>query len=213
LASVAARVGVSLVERGPAGLLRSRLAPILARVTGAHVRTPVWIAGGAGAAALVCALAVVPSVGSARGVGTPAPTRSATASASTPRASTPPASITGHQVAALTGDDPVAAATALIAARAACITQRSVGCLDSVDQADSAALEADQFFLRELQGGGTIKDRRLDGSQPTLVERLGDSAIVGLGMPTAPSTYPQSVLVVKMDAGWRIRDLTTGVSP
>ncbi len=112
----------------------------------------------------------------------------------------------------MAGDDPVAATTALVSERAGCISERSVGCLASVEQIGSAALEADSYFLRQLQAGGTVKDRRLDGSQPTLVQRLGDSAIVGLGAQTAPGTFTASVLLVRVDSGWRIRDLTTGAS-
>jgi hypothetical protein len=36
-----------------------------------------------------------------------------------------------------------------------------------------------------------------------LVERLGDSALVGLG--NGPETTPASTLVMRGEAGWRIR--------
>ncbi|MCU1414716.1 MAG: hypothetical protein JWN80_2056 [Microbacteriaceae bacterium] len=174
------------------------------------VRKPVWVAGAIGLGALVVAFAVIPSVGTARGVPPIASTLpSASATGALRSGDTDE---TAETAAALSGDDPVAATTALVFERASCIAERSVGCLATVEQAGSAALEADSYFLRQLQAGGTIKDRRLDGSQPTLVQRLGDSAIVGLGAQTAPGSYAASVLVVRVDAGWRIRDLTTGTS-
>ncbi len=195
------------IENGPVAVAQRLVRKRLGALVGS-VRRPVWVVGGVGVAALVVALAVIPSVGAASGAqGTAVrPT-----SASSPRTQTT-GSPTPESEAALTGDDPVAATTALVSARAACIAERSTGCLATVEQAGSAALEADSYFLRQLQAGGTIKDRRLDGSQPTLVQRLGDSAIVGLGPQTAPGTYAESVLVVREDSGWRIRDLTTGAS-
>lgn len=187
-------------EQSPLVALRRRL-----KSATAAVRAPVWIAGAAGLAAFVVAFAVVPSVGTASGA--PPASASPTASAAEP---SPQSTLV---VAAIQGDDPVAAAAALISARARCIANRSVGCLATVEQAASAAIEADNYFLRQLQAGGTVKDRPLDGSQPTLVERLGDSAIIGLGAQTAPGAYAASILIVKLDAGWRIRDLTTGATP
>ncbi len=191
------------LDDGPVVVAQRAVRERLGAVVGS-VRKPVWVAGAVGLVALVIAFAVVPSVGTARGEqgATARPTVSRTAAGG-------PAP---EAVAALTGDDPVAATTALVSARASCIAERSTGCLGTVEQSGSAALEADSYFLRQLQAGGTVKDRRLDGSQPTLVQRLGDSAIVGLGAQTAPGTYAASVLVVRVDAGWRIRDLSTGAS-
>jgi hypothetical protein len=174
-----------------------------ARSIAGTVRPAVWIAGAVGLVALVVAFAVIPALGS----------RGSDEARGKPIPTTHSAAPTHAPAAAIAADDPVAAARALIAARADCIAQRSVGCLTEVDQAESAASEADSYFLREQQAGGTVKDRALDAEQATLVQRLGDSAIIGLGAPSASSTYAESVLVVKIDAGWRIRDLTTGASP
>ncbi|WP_394768151.1 hypothetical protein [Lacisediminihabitans sp.] len=80
-------------------------------------------------------------------------------------------------------------------------------CLDSVDQAGSAAIEADENLIRTAQ-----QDRRkpvpLAADHAELVQRLGDSAMVRIvGADGAP---PASLLLVRGSAGWRIRDIAPG---
>ena len=116
------------------------------------------------------------------------------------------------------GDDPVAAAVALVQARERCLTSLSVLCLDGVDQVDSGALRDDRAVIRSVQRGGELADPLapdLTRLAPVLVERLGDSALVRLGDVTSaeppstpgPHAEPASILLVKGGAGWRIRDL------
>ena len=184
-----------LIAQNPARLFVDR-----ARISLRVVRRPVWVAAALGAGALIVAVAVIPAIGTPRLSAAVTPKPSATSSPAATSSASP------H----LSADDPLAATGELVAARARCIVARSVGCLDTVEQPASAALEADRYFLRQLQAGSTIKDRKLDATTIALVQRLGDSAIVGLGAPSAPSIYPASVLVVKVDGQWRIRDLTIG---
>ncbi len=191
------------IEHNPVGILADR-AKAAVRV----VRRPVWIAAALGAAALVVAVAVVPSVGRAR----PSEGVSSQPALQNPIRSAAPQR-TEAAISAAGTDDPLAAAGELVAARARCIVERSVGCLDTVEQAGSAALESDRYFLRQLQAGSTITDRKLDASTVALVQRLGDSAIVGLGAQIVPGIYPASVLIVKIDGRWKIRDLTIGATP
>ena len=73
-------------------------------------------------------------------------------------------------------------------------------------------MESDSHLIRLTQTGGGATTRSLDVTVPALVQRLGDSAIIGLGAPTTGQLYPTSVLVVKTSAGWRLRDLTTAAS-
>ena len=85
----------------------------------------------------------------------------------------------------------------------------------------SAALESDRYAVRTSTGAAARGAHPLPATPIALVQLLGDSAIIGLGNPTAtdgaadapPNTYPASILIVKTTNGWRIRDLTTGVSP
>jgi hypothetical protein len=103
------------------------------------------------------------------------------------------------------GEDPLAAAVALLDARAECRQRASVLCLDGVDQAGSAAVEMDAYGIRIAQEGGIASmEPELSGIVPTLVDRLGDSALVSLDGADGPVA---SLLLVKTEHGWRIRDL------
>jgi hypothetical protein len=149
------------------------------------------IAVAAGAAALVVAVVALPGAPSASdppGVGaveSPAPVE-------TP-AHDPPS--------AVTQDDPLAALGELLTRRTECFRDLSVLCFDDVDEQGSAALDHDRAAVNALMA---------DGEQPvligaggaTIVERMGDSVLVAL----APGSEPASVLLLKGEAGWRIRD-------
>lgn len=183
------------------------------RQVAAPVRRPVWIAGAAGLVALLIALVLIPvTAKSDVPAATPSSVSTSGAGSSGPSGAGKTPDPAALDAPVIHGDDPVAAARVLIALRRKCIAALSALCLSRIEQSDSAALDADRYFLRLLQGGGTVKDRRLDETGAVLVERLGDSAIVGLG-PETDTGYPASVLVVKTGAGWRIRDLTTVASP
>jgi hypothetical protein len=99
------------------------------------------------------------------------------------------------------GDDPLAALRELAARRETCFRDLSVLCLDGVDEAGSSAWEVDRAALRAVIEGGNAP-RRLSLTTAVLVERLGDSALIELG----PDSDPASVLLLKGEAGWRIRD-------
>lgn len=150
------------------------------------VRRPVWIAAASVAVALVAALVLVP--------------QPSTDAVEIPTATPVPMVAETGPVA---GDDPIAALLVLLQKRQACIRDLSVLCLDVVDQPGSAALASDQAIVRELQAGAELPTPIAPESGAlVLVERLGDSAIVSLG----PDSKPASVLLMKGEAGWRIRD-------
>jgi hypothetical protein len=110
----------------------------------------------------------------------------------------------GHQE--LTGDDPVAAASFLVRERDRCISSLSLACLDGVDAPGSSALSGDQAAVRVGQRGGELPDPLSESTDPRpamLIERLGDSALVRLGSAASDA----SLLLVKGDSGWRIRDV------
>ena len=80
----------------------------------------------------------------------------------------------------------------------------SVLCLDGVAQEGSAAHASDAAVIRALQAGGELTPQAaIVSGQLTLVERLGDSALVTLGAPA--DSEPASALVMRGEAGWRIR--------
>lgn len=194
----------SSLDSHPFAALRVRIARTLA-----PVRRPVWIVGAAGLAALVVALTVLPSSHSARSGARPGVGLGALPTVSP--APTPSSPTAVADARAIVGDDPVAAAASLIAARGLCLQHRSVLCLGGVDQADSASMEADSHLIRQVQRGEELPvGALLPGVQLRLVQRFGDSAIIQILLPGAGAspTHPASLLIVKGETGWRIRDLT-----
>jgi tRNA A-37 threonylcarbamoyl transferase component Bud32 len=102
---------------------------------------------------------------------------------------------------AIDADDPLAALPDLATRRDGCFRDLSVLCLDGVDEAGSSAWDTDRTALQAITDGGDAPTR-LDVSTAELVERIGDSALIDLG----PDSDPASVLLLKGEAGWRIRD-------
>jgi hypothetical protein len=111
--------------------------------------------------------------------------------------------------AVLEGDDPVLAAPHLLRIRALCLEQASVVCLDSVNQAGSATMSADSYTVRMVQQGGPpASPVDYSSYQVILVERTGDSALVELAPdPGAEQKQPASLLLMKGEAGWRLREI------
>ena len=196
-----------------------------------QVRPRFWVMGAAVAASVVAALLLVPS-------GDPtAPEADVTAADGEPgqpgqpgQSGTPgqpsspdqPGSTDqpGPRDDPVLSDDPVAAAGALLAERERCLRDLSVLCLDGVLQKGSAAMERDTAIIRSMQNGGEVPAEAVIAvGELSLVERLGDTALVSLGMPDARSpvggtqqggaaanSKPASALVMRGEAGWRIRD-------
>ena len=149
------------------------------------VRPRFWAWGAAGAAALLVAVLVIPT-------DTPA---SGTVEAPGPSAVLlEPAD--AAVLAALVGDDPAAAARALVERRTRCLAMASAECVSDTAQSGSAQEAADLAAIDSGSGGAAIV---ADG-EPR-VQRLGDSALV-----TFAST---ALLLVRTDQGWRIRDRFT----
>ncbi len=105
-----------------------------------------------------------------------------------------------------TADDPLAAVVLLIALRSGCLRELSLLCLEGVDQPGSAALAADRELVLALRSGREAQVVEVDPLDPRLIERLGDSVLVELG----PETAPASLLLMRGEAGWRIRDWIAG---
>jgi hypothetical protein len=158
-----------------------------------RVRARVWLAAGAALIALIAAIVLVPQ-GSSDAV------TDGDAIAVAPMAQADPATDD------VTSDDPIAAALALLRSREWCVDELSVSCLDGVDQQGSAALSLDRELIVALQNGTGELPSSMDvvSVDLKLVERLGDTALVTLG--GGVETTPASLLLMKGEAGWRIRD-------
>jgi eukaryotic-like serine/threonine-protein kinase len=150
---------------------------------------------------------LVPSEAPSRAVDHPAPTPAAT-SAPAP-ADSMPLSLGG----AVVGDNPVEATRELLQARAGCLSVRSADCLSGVDQDESAAMDSDKRLVvsgRAMASAAPMaEDLLFPIAGATLVERLGDSALVSIVLPGS-GTAPVTVLVIRTASGWRIRDVLIG---
>lgn len=167
----------------------------------ALVRPRVWLMAAAVAVSLVTAMVLVPPDSSDA---TPATEVVATNRSSDISESTNGPVDANSPVGA---DDPVEALHVLLTARERCLHDLSVLCLDSIGQPGSSALSNDQQRIRELQSGGeTAESWHI--AAVTLEERLGDSALVTVDDPA--DSEPASFLLVKGEAGWRIRDYLWG---
>jgi hypothetical protein len=185
----------------PFDAVRSRLAGLTR-----GVRKPFWIAGGAVGAALVLALAFLPAnapgASATKSTGTLLPRTSPTASTGSPQPSPVRTAF----------DDPVVAIGKLLESRAHCFQIRSVTCLADADESGSGLLADDTALIRAIRSGGEIPETaKLAADAPILVQRLGDSALVNV----APDSKPASALLIRGEAGWRIRSFETGtpISP
>ena len=196
----------------------ARVRPGVLREWASGVRPRFWVAAGGVALSLLVALAVVPQgAGDRSAAGGPSGQPSVEHSGAIPasessEAGEPGTDLPGSELPDLdgpaldpvAGDDPVAALVALLDERDRCVRDLSVLCLDGVVQSGSAASDHDAAVVRAIQGGAETADAAIVANAPVLVERLGDTALVSLG--DVPQTQPASTLVMRGEAGWRIRD-------
>lgn len=207
LGTVSDRLG-PLLETGPLAAVKSKVRQVLA-----PVRKQLWIVAGIVAIAVIATVMLLPSPAPSSGSGSGV-------SQATPESASGSRHETAQPVVAdvaITADDPVAAAGALLVARATCLREASILCLDGVAQPGSAAIEAGAYRIRLIQEQGIVPEEpELVGAAISLVDRLGDSALLSAYTSVGVSA---SLLLVKTDQGWRIRDLVfaddieTGESP
>jgi len=177
----------------------------------AVVRPRVWIGGTAALLVAISGAVAVPMLAAAAhdtppaAVDPTAPLSPAT-DGDTPAPAAPGPAEPSADAVATGSPDPDVAAPALLRLRAACLGSGTEGCLAGVDQPDSAMEDADRAASRSgPQDGAELHESdRLDRAQ-----RLGDTALITLHAngEEAPGRRPASLLIVRGEAGWRIRDL------
>ncbi|ANJ27078.1 hypothetical protein ATC03_10405 [Agromyces aureus] len=199
-------------------------------------RRPVMVGALVGAAALVLLLTAVPSAGagergtadrpsvaSAEGAGAAGAAAGAEfGSDGTDRAKTEAAETAGENTpgddasaeaaageggagnAKLVPEDPIAAAQELLQVRGSCFDELDPACLASYVQAGSPLEEADwSRMLAARDGGPGI--RSLDPTRIEVVTEMGAAVlvrVVGVG-----NDEPASLLMVRSEAGWRLREI------
>ncbi|KZC94908.1 hypothetical protein AWH51_11670 [Clavibacter tessellarius] len=177
----------------------------------AAVRPRAWVGGAVALLVAASGAVVVPMLGAAAhdapqtAVGRPTPSTGPGTADGMPE-QVPTDVVPDHPDAdAAASPDPDVAAPALLRLRAACLRAASDGCLHEVDQPDSAIEDADRSRARSggPEGSELHASDRLDTAQ-----RLGDTALITMhGDADAPERRPASLLMVRGEAGWRIRDL------
>lgn len=211
------RVAVSADTASGAGVVRR------ARSLAAGRRRPLVVGGAIGAGTLVLLLTLVPSAGSADGAGRPAPapesgkTAAATDAPASAAPSTQPepraaAGGDAHVVAAegaaepSADRDPVTAAADLLARRAECLAAIDASCLEQVDQPGSAIERADRGQLASAREGEAPERPEYDLDGLSVAAEMGDAVLLHVPYAAA-EREPASLLVMRSEAGWRLREL------
>lgn len=124
---------------------------------------------------------------------------------------------TGHGTTDPSADeDPVDAADRLLRARLACFsaTPLNGACLDALLQPGSAMDVIDRAELSVGVSAAAARERDYRDYEVSLLERMGDAALVALtpstssdSTRTSTQTKPASLLIVRGEAGWRLREL------
>ncbi|MFF2274153.1 hypothetical protein ACFVTX_17900 [Agromyces sp. NPDC058136] len=111
-----------------------------------------------------------------------------------------------EDASATTVADPVGASTALLELRDACLAALDAGCLEQVDQPGSAIERADLALLAGAREGVAIEPGEYVLDAITVTAEMGDAVLMAVPR-TAPESEPASLLVMRSEAGWRLREL------
>ncbi|MDR6907200.1 hypothetical protein J2X63_002908 [Agromyces sp. 3263] len=101
--------------------------------------------------------------------------------------------------------DPLAAARWLLDRRASCFEMLDLGCLDAVDQPGSAIGLSDRDAIALARDGADHHVPRFDPTSIVLTADLGGAVLVQA--ETVAEREPASLLMVRGEAGWRLRDV------
>lgn len=193
-----------------ASLDRSPRVVVLQRVAGwVQRRRAGLVTGGLiGAGALVALLTVVPPSGSdvpaeagVEASAVPAPVPPDVAASSESPGPSGDGSV-AEDVPAGISDDPVAAAAALLEIRTSCLASADAECLAAVDQPGSPIQARDRALI-EQGAADPLPTADLDAI--TVVADLGDAVV--LSVPDlAAEREPASLLMMRSEAGWRLRE-------
>lgn len=112
---------------------------------------------------------------------------------------------TEAEASAVTSDDPLTALNALLAIRSRCLATGNPGCIPLFDEPDSAAEATDEHALRSK--GTVLISAPAAPEQMEVLQRTGNAALFRVSSVADKENQPVLVLVMKTNAGWRVRDL------
>ena len=131
------------------------------------------------------------------------PASDGVAASESPRTSSPSDSSQAVAEALVTGDDAAAATAFLLEARVGCLREPTSTCLAAVHQEGSPAAARDGVLVADPAAAGVpLLPVRVESE----VQRLGESVLFAC---RTADDEPASVLVVRTEAGWRLRDVAT----
>lgn len=172
------------------------------------------VGGLIGGGALVLMLTLVPPATATNGPGPSDATEAAAGSPVTERVDAvppdegvPELDVEAPSVApAIAGDDAAAAVRSLLERRAECFDTLDLDCLDDVTQPGSAIQSADRAAITAARDGDPIPDVGYDLSTARITAEMGDAVLVEV-TPAGVEREPASLLVVRGEAGWRLREI------
>lgn len=106
---------------------------------------------------------------------------------------------------ATAGDDVVAAVQAMLERRAECFDQLDLACLQTIVQPGSAA-EADEVAAMGVARDGGDAPAAFDPAGIAVTAEMGSAVLVAVPYATG-EREPASLLVMRGEAGWRLREI------
>lgn len=103
-------------------------------------------------------------------------------------------------------DDPAAAAMSLLERRVECFATLDLECLEAVVQPGSAIESFDRTRMLAAREGAPEPDDGFDLTTVQVTAEMGDAVLIGVTRAT-PQREPASILVVRGEAGWRLREI------
>ncbi|MGW4930492.1 hypothetical protein ACWEOH_15205 [Agromyces sp. NPDC004153] len=146
-----------------------------------------------------------PDVGEVQPIEEPTADTQATNPPVSPEADTaaPPSSV--DDLGGSTPDDVVAAARDLLGRRAECFAALDLGCLGTVVQPGSAIEASDRAALVAARDGEALPPTDFDPATLEVVAEMGGAVLVRAR--ATPEREPASLLMVRGEAGWRLREV------
>ncbi|QAY74083.1 hypothetical protein ET445_12780 [Agromyces protaetiae] len=103
-------------------------------------------------------------------------------------------------------EDPIAEAARLLAERAECLERLDLACLDGVVDAGSTLEAADRAAIAAGQQGDAVDVEDYDLAGAHVTGTMGDAFLVEVPFAAA-EREPASVLMMRTEAGWRLREI------